>query len=306
MGRMSRPAARCAPALVPLLVMAASLAGCARNALERPRYAYSPEAFSAALEARVPGISPALAEAPFVVDEQTVNRARDVMARLPRGPERMQALVDFLNAPEPEGLGLRYDWQATGDAETTLARRRGNCVSLASVLVGLGRGLGWPVYYAEVRARTPETKEFEGVRALSDHMAVLITPRSAQMLVDFTGLIDRIESVQIIDDLTAYAHILNNLSAEHVLRVDSSPEPAAWTRALAGFGLATQVQPELGRAWDNMGRAVTRRGRVEEPRAAYGRAVELDTAFGSPERNLTVMETRATGKTAILEKAAPE
>ena len=293
-------------AVVSWVATAASLAGCATNAGDQPRYAYTPEAFTTALEGRVPGIPPALAEAPFIVDEQTVKRARALMARLPRGPDRMQALVDFLNQPEPEGLGLRYDWQATGDAETTLARRRGNCVSLASVLVGLGRGLGWPVYYAEVRARHPETKEFEGVRALSDHMAVLITPRSAQMLVDFTGLIDQIQSVKIIDDLTAYAHILDNLSAEHVLSVESSPDPAAWTRALAGFRRATQVQPELGRAWNNMGIALTRLGRFEEAREAYGRAVELDTAFGSPERNLTVMETRATGKTAILEKASPE
>ena len=81
----------------------------------------------------------------------------------------------------------------------------------------------------------------------------------------------------------------------------SSAAEAAWSAAVNGFRLATRIQPELGRAWNNLGIALTRLGRYAEARAAYQRAMALNTAFGSAERNLAVMETRAIGAPAIRE-----
>jgi tetratricopeptide (TPR) repeat protein len=279
---------------------------CAGTPRKKNTLAYSADSFQTEIQARVPELSPTLSRPPFVVDDETIERARAMVMAAPRGPKRVQALVDFLTVAKPEGLGLVYDWSATGSAASTIERGSGNCVALASVLVGLGRGLKWPIYYAEARTRRPETQEFEEVKALSDHMAVIVVAKTVQMIVDFTGLLDEAYSVHPIDDLTAYAHIVNNFAAQAVMTTDSEIEEAAWKQAISGFDLATRIQPNLGRAWNNKGIALSKLGRFDEAREAYRHAVELDTAFGSAKRNLTLMETRALGDTQILENGVPQ
>lgn len=277
------------------------LAGCASNRPAKPRLAYSTDDFRSEIQARAPEIPERLTQAPHEVDAATIERAREHVMRAPRGPDRIHALVEFLSLPRPEGLGLEYEWAATGTAALTIERGRGNCVALAAVLVGLGRGLGWPIYYAEARTRRPETQAFEQVVAVSDHMAVLVVAKTVQMIIDFTGQVEEIYSIRPIDDLTAYAHILNNIAAQSLMNVDPGTDEATWQRAASGFELATRIEPALGRSWNNLGIALTRLGRFDEARQAYRRAVELDTAFGSAERNLTIMETRAIGETSVLE-----
>jgi tetratricopeptide (TPR) repeat protein len=280
--------------------------GCATASRENVELAYRPDSFRVEILARVPDLSQALSEAPFVIDSAIIERARARVLSTPRGPARVQTLVDFLMDPEPEGLGLAYDWASTGSASVTIERGRGNCVSLASVLVGLGRGLDWPIFYAEARTRRPETQAFEEVTALSDHMAVIIAAKSVQLIVDFTGLVEDIYSIRPIDDLTAYAHVINNIAAQSVMSNQGTMDTAAWTGAIAGFDLATRIEPTLGRAWNNKGIALSKLGRFEEAREAYQRAVELDTAFGSAGRNLSMMETRARGKAEIIETPIPK
>jgi len=296
-----------APALLLTLVTTlVTQSGCWVTTRENRRLVYSPEEFNSALIARIPDIPPALAHAPFLLDESIIERARIHILKAPRGPERVQALVDFLAEPAPQGLGLTYDWRATGNAAATLAHGSGNCVALASVLIALGRGMDWPIYYAEARRKRPETREFQDLTALSDHMAVVLAARSFQMIIDFTGLLDEVEDLRPIDDLTAYAHIINNMSAQRVMTSDVAPTRAQWEIAEKGFRLATRIQPGLGRSWNNLGIALTRLERFEEARFAYERAVSLDTAFGSASRNLVVMETRAAGETSIQQSPLPE
>jgi len=289
-----------------MLSVLIGLAGCTGASREKPVLAYDHDAFRSEIATRVPGISAALARAPHEIDDATIARARRHVLQTPRGPGRVQVLVDFITTPEPEGLGLVYDWSASGTAAVAIERGRGNCVSLASVLVGLGRGLDWPIFYAEARTRRPETQEFEEVVALSDHMAVLVVAKTVRLFIDFTGLLDEVYEVRPIDDLTAYAHILNNLAAQSVMHNDASIEASDWQNAVAGFELATRIEPELGRAWNNLGIALSKLGRFDEARNAYQRAVELDTAFGSAERNLSMMETRALGGATIVESPLPD
>lgn len=260
---------------------------------------FEPEAFSAELRHRVPDIPDGLTVAPFVVPKELVRRARKRVMRRPRGPKRVEELVEFLQAAPPEGLGLRYDWAATGSAAQTLELGRGNCVSLASVFVGIGRGLGWPIYYAEARTRRPEEQNFEEITALSDHMVVVIVPETFSLIVDFTGLLDKVEDLRLIDDVNAYAHVVNNRAAHSLMHIDRSANASEWRAAANGFRLATRIEPDLGRAWNNLGIALSRLERFDEARAAYERALALDTAFGSAERNLTVMETRLLGEATI-------
>lgn len=227
--------------------------------------------------------------------------ARKHVMAAARGGDRVRALVDFLSNPKPDGLGLQYDWAVSSTAERTLELGRGDCVALATVMIGLGRGLDWPIYFAEARTHEPEMREFSEITVLSDHMVVIVVAKTVQMVVDFLGLVGDHYEIRPIDDLTAYAHLINNVAGHRVISAKAESGEDGWAAALDGFMLATRIQPDLGRAWNNLGIAYSRLGRFDEARVAYQRAVELDTVFGSPERNLTIMETRAAGAPTVTE-----
>jgi tetratricopeptide (TPR) repeat protein len=270
-----------------------------------PQLIYTPEAFSAALLERVPGIDHKLTIPPFLVEPEYVERANDRILEVPIGPDRVRALVDALSASPPKRFGLEYNWLASTNAHRTLESRMGNCVALASVLVGLGRGLGWPIYYAEARARRLETHEYEEITFVADHMVVIVAARTFQLVIDFTGELSEDYTLKPIDDLTAYAHLINNVAGQRIALAEGRASVEDWQLALKGFELASQIQPDLGRAWNNRGVALTRLERFDEAKLAYERALVLDTSFDSAQRNLEIMQTRSAGKTTVAEKSIP-
>jgi hypothetical protein len=275
--------------------------GCVSPGRHQRVLAYEPDAFRVAVHERVPELSEEMTRPPFEVGRKEIALAHKRVLAAPRGAPRVEALVAVLTDPPPDGLGLRYDWAVSATAARTLELGRGNCVALASVLVGLGRGIGWPIYYAEARPRRPEIHEFEDLTAVSDHMVVIVVAKTVQMVIDFTGLIGEGYDIRPIDDLTAYAHLINNIAGHRLIDESRHATEADWELALQGFELATRIQPELGRAWNNLGIAYARLHRFDEARYAYGRALELDTAFGSPQRNLSLMETRAAGEPTVIQ-----
>lgn len=281
------------PLLLGLSFLGVGSLGCASN--ERPRFDYEPEEFRAALLERIPDLPEPLLTVPFVVPDSLVKRARMMIRQRPFGPARVEALVDTLMKQEPEGIGLIYDWRSSATAGQTLTRGRGNCLSLASVLVGTGRGLGWPVYYAEARAAEPQTEDVGDIRVLIDHIVVVITAETVRQVIDFTGLVDKGYQLRVIDDLTAYAHLINNMAAQRILAAGPEAGEADWRDAAEGFRLAIRIQPELARAWNNLGLALSRLAEVDAAREAYARAVELDDTFGAAGGNLAILETRASG-----------
>ena len=277
-------------------------AGCASlERVESMQLIYSPGDFRAALRARIKETQAGAASAPFIVQADDVAKAKARILEAAPGPASVRALVKSLSTDPPVGFGLEYDWLASSTARQTLASRRGNCVALASVLVGLGRGLGWTVYYAEARARQPETHEDDEVTFVTDHMVVVVADKTSQIVIDFTGQVDDHYEVRPIDDLTAYAHLVNNIAGQHIARVEGIATDEDWRIALAGFERAAQIQPKLARAWNNLGIALTRLGRFDEAQSAYEQALGLDSYFGSTRRNLDILQTRATGKTKVAE-----
>jgi hypothetical protein len=277
-------------------------AGCAATPSDGPHLAYDAESFRDVVRGRAPELSERMLRVPFEVPSEMIERARRRVMAAPRGHARVRALVDFLSDAEPDGLGLVYDWATSTTAERTIELGKGDCVALAMVMVGLGRGLEWPVYFAEARTQKPELHEFEELTVLSDHMVVIVAAKTVRMVIDFLGMVEEGYVIRPIDDLTAYAHLVNNVSGHRVINRAAGDAADEWAGALAGFELATRIQPDLGRAWNNLGIAYTRSGRFEEARDAYHRAVDLDTAFGSPEHNLTIMETRAKGEPTMTER----
>jgi len=287
------------------LIVLIGLCGCASNSSSDQRLSYRSEEFRAELRERVPTLSGELGRPPFEVTRDISILAERRVMSAPPGASRVRALVSFLSDPKPTGLGLKYDWAVSANAKATIKSGRGDCVALATVLVGLGRSLGWPIYFAEARTLTPITHEFREVTVLSDHMVVIVLAKSVRMSIDFLGLVEEGVDIRPIDDLTAYAHLINNVAGQRVLNEKGADLMAVWSVAQKGFELATQIEPRLGRAWNNLGIAYTRLGQFDQARLAYQRAVELDTAFGSAEHNLMIMETRVRGGTTMIESKLP-
>jgi len=261
--------------LVLCVASSTGLVGCASSSAKGRLLIYDSESFRAILAERVPELSDRMLRTPFEVSKKVQALAEKRVLSAPRGPARVRALVDFLSTPKPRGLGLQYDWAVSSIAEPTLELGRGDCVALATVMVGLGRGLGWPIYFAEARTREPETHEFAELTVLSDHMVVIIVSKTVRMVVDFLGMVDDGYDIRPIDDLTAYAHLINNVAGHRVISGEDGTTQKGWSAALDGFKLATRIQPELGRAWNNLGIAYTRLGRFDEALESMERAVEL-------------------------------
>jgi tetratricopeptide (TPR) repeat protein len=306
---MRDPRGVCVSALLSLILlstMMATILGCASTGRRDPnQLIYSPEDFQAELLARVPQLTSDLNVAPYVVEQNDVDLAEQRILEVPHGPGRVRALVAALSADPPTGFGLKYHWLASSTASRTLESRQGNCVALASVLVGLGRGLGWPIYYAEASTSKLDTHEYKEITFVSDHMVVVVAAKSFQIVVDFTGQIDDQYTLRPIDDITAYAHLINNIAGQHIARIEGTARDEDWQIALKGFELATQIQPDLGRAWNNRGIALTRLERFDEAKVAYEHALALDNSYGSARRNLEIMRTRAEGQTTVAEEPIP-
>ena len=64
-------------------------AGCRTTARDGVRLAYEPEAFTAALISRSPDIPHSLAEAPYLLDADIIERAKVHTLKEPRGPQRV-------------------------------------------------------------------------------------------------------------------------------------------------------------------------------------------------------------------------
>lgn len=301
-----RPIGNLASPLLITLVLAGvvGLSGCvSKTPWTDPGLSYESKEFKSVLRKRAPILGRGLHRAPFEVSRKTRTLAQNKLAAAPSGSDPVWTLISLLSEPKPAGLGLAYDWSVSANAKQTLKLGRGDCVALATVLVGLGRSLDWPIYFAEARTENPIVHEFEELTVLSGHMVVIVLSQEGRVVIDFLGLVDSDDyDIRPIDDLTAYAHLINNVAGHKVIGGVSGDSLERWKAAQAGFELATQIQPNLGRAWNNLGIAYTRLGKIDAARSAYERAIELDTVFGSPARNLTIMETRALNGTTLLDQ----
>jgi tetratricopeptide (TPR) repeat protein len=262
-----------------LLCIAVSVSACAARSPARQRLAYTPAEFRREVARRAPDLDPESVRVPFELSGEIVERARQVVSLAGRPGPSVLALIDFVSDAPPRGLGLQYEWRATQSARDTLRLGRGNCVSLASVLVGLGRGLGWQIHYGEARSPNPELLLEDDIAIRRHHMVVVVRLEGVRAVVDFAGIFESRHSAHPIDDISAYAHIINNRASQLILAAKREGVAPPWERALEGYRLAAQLQPEFASAWSNEGVALARLGRLEEARVAYARAHSVDPSL---------------------------
>jgi tetratricopeptide (TPR) repeat protein len=271
-------------------LVATLMLGCNPSGARAPRLEYGAAELRQEIQRRAPRQPISDIIVPFEIEAEAIEIARRVVLRRTGSQQQILALVDSLS--DPDAFGLRYDWGAMGSAQQTLERGAGNCLSLASVLIGLARGLGWRAYYVEATPADLEHYIETDITVWADHMVALVATREARAFVDFSGESDRSYRLKPIDDLAATAHFYNNRAYGWIHRAGGDTSPIPWDLALADFEMATRIRPGFARAWNNAGVALTRLGRVERAKRAYDTAISIDAELPSPRQNLTLLQAR--------------
>lgn len=227
---------------------------------------------------------------PHQVDADAIERAREVVGGLANTSQRAQALFDAIFA---DGVfGMRYKPIVTIPANDALERREGNCLTLASVFVGLARGVGMRAFYLDASKRVGEVDTEEEVIVNMGHITAAVESERGTLAMDFGWDLPRGDYYRRLDDDEAVAHFYNNRGYE---RLDESMRAGTeldWPGAALDFALATEIRPDFTRGWNNLGIADARLGRRDEAIRAYRRAAELDDEFAAPRTNLGVLALR--------------
>lgn len=285
-----RSAARI-PVIAPILLVALGCAGA------RP-YDHTPEGMRRELSRRLSEADAADVVVPFEIDDAAVARAKEIVRDVAPGTEPLDALVASLS--DPGGFGLHYEWATTGTAAETLAHGGGNCLSLSSTLVGIARSVGFQARYLEVIVAEPRWRTDGDLAIQADHVAALVDSGTRHLFVDFTGKLKLARSTRVIDDFEALAHYYNNRGYELLHRAASAGDPIPWPEAARNFELATRIDPNQARAWNNLGVARARQGDDKGARLAYEQALRVESGNQSAHLNLVVLYIRA----GYLAKAA--
>lgn len=174
----------------------------------------------------------------------------------------LRALVD------PLAGGLREVSGVTRTASGALEAGEADCVSLAHLLVALGREAGVDARF--VAARGPEAAHHQaGLRVEVWHLAAGVETRRGLVAFDFGGVSrPRPEEAEVVADARAASIYLSNRGAERLLAGD----PAG---ALSWLRRAVAEDDEHLAAWVNLSVALRRVGRPEEARRAARRALDL-------------------------------
>ncbi len=240
----------------------------------------SPAMFRAVAARRLPGASPRELAAPWEVDREMAAWARQAVAGEADPRRRLEALVRAL--VDPARPPLAWDPHRTGTARQAWAWRRGDCLTMTNLFVGLARSVGLDVVYVEVVGFEEEDREGD-LDVRRRHVAAAWGRGDMVAVVDFSELRGRYARYRRLSDLEAAARFRNTLGYQ-ALRDGKLGE------AVRHFRAALALDPRLAWAANNLGVALRRLGRLREAAAAYRRALALDPRYPAALRNLALLE----------------
>ncbi len=236
---------------------------------------------------RVPELAPEEVPVLFEVDPAVVEQVRSQIGLAELDIDRVKQVVRLITSER--GLGLRYDRGSLGTAAQSIERGTGNCLSLAAVLVGVSRGLGWRAVFTEMSLREDELLYEADLAISEEHMGAKIKAGSATLYIDYSGRMSIRSRVRSVSDLRATAQFYSNNAYELLHLAHVAGEPIPWSEVGRRFEIATRIDPEFAQAWNNLGVARSRLGDVEGAERAYERAIALGGHMDSAERNLRLL-----------------
>jgi len=175
---------------------------------------------------------------------------------------------------------ITYNAFDTLSASRTFAKKSGNCLSLTSLFVASARHLGLEASYLVVDVEP--TWDHQGLTMIRyEHIVAYGRLSSGETyIVDFLpDFIIRELNSELITDEHAISLYLNNLGAE--LLADGTDD-----KALVYLARALQIRPDFSDAWNNMGIALRRAGRMLQAEFSFRQAIVLDQANYSALSNL--------------------
>jgi Flp pilus assembly protein TadD len=242
---------------------------------------------------RARGIEPATVVLPY---ELTPEMKEWVHQNVPEGAPAEDRLRLLLNALlDPKRLNLTYEAHFTGTAVEAFARHHANCLAFTNLFVGMAREIGVAVFYLDVDDIQKFEKEGDLV-VVSGHISAGYGAGRETRILDFSAApIVAYRGIRQISDQTAVALYYSNRGGE-LLRSGQHEEALGWLRT------AVVLDPDLARAWINLGVARRRNGDLPGAEAAYRKALELDPEAVSAYQNLASL-LRLRGSTGANEEA---
>ena len=226
------------------------------------------------------GLDPATVVVPHEIsDEMRIWVHREVPDSTPADQLLTRLLAAII---DPGGLRVEYEARHTATAKEVFQSRRANCLAFTSLFVGLAREVGVPVVYLDVDDIEKFEKEGDLV-VVSGHVSAGYNTGADLKILDFSAApAAQYRKVHPISDVTAVALFHSNRGAE-ALRGGHTEEALGWLRK------AVAIDPDLGRAWVNLGVALRRAGDLAAAEAAYRKALEVEPTAISAYQNLAAL-----------------
>jgi hypothetical protein len=255
--------------------------GCA----EAPKHIYTPDEVRSVFESRVSTQMRDEIVIPFEIDDEIRQLAQDVTRNAPGDSEKVRAIVHAITSLA--GFSISYDWLSNKTAREVFREGKGNCLAYSNLFVGMARAVGVDAVYADVMFTERVTREAEIV-VKSTHITAAVTLGSGPTLIDFTSTPERkYTAFKVIDDLEAIANFYNNQGFLYGYFTESEDvdfDPLE--KELEMYRLALEILPTFGRARNNLGVALRRRGRVDEAVEQYKLAIQQDPKYVEAHSNL--------------------
>jgi tetratricopeptide (TPR) repeat protein len=191
----------------------------------------------------------------------------EVLAGATSPGRRFEALVRFVHAPE--GLGLRYDNEATRSVAEAYAARRANCVSFTLLFLALAREAGLDVRPQRIR-RILSWRQEAGTLYLNSHVFAHVRIGVREYAVDFTTepVVAR-DPPEAIDTRQLLGHYYNNRAMEALARQDGDTAERL-------LRIALRLDPAFAPHWSNAGVVRHRAGDPAGAARAYAEALARD------------------------------
>ncbi|MEE4277203.1 MAG: transglutaminase domain-containing protein [Halieaceae bacterium] len=261
--------------LLPVLLSACASSGSRTTGLEVPPLRFADEVYEVGDALREPEV-----DVLALSDEM-----RAFVARHTEGvnspQRRLQALHQAVKAED--GLDMRYDPFADGDARQAFERGTANCLSYAHMFIALARHAGLDARYQWMEVR-PEWHRIGERVAVRLHVNVSVIDRDgSHFMVDIDPLRrHEVAGSRIMSDPEGLALYHNNLA---MMAFAEERPVEAWKSVVRGL----RVAPDLSQLWVNLGAIYRVAGQDRDAEAAYHEALRVNRLDRSAMNNLVVL-----------------
>lgn len=199
-----------------------------------------------------------------------------------RPQRRLERLVEFMFAPEPEGLGMTYADDASHTVTEAYGTRQANCLGFTLMVVALAREVGLDAYGQEID-RAFSWHQQNGILFQYNHINAGVRIDMERFTVDVASdSVIAARPPQRIHDRRLLAGYYSNRAVE--LLAHDQPALAA-----SHIEAALAQDPAYASAWNNAGVVRMRSGDAAGAERAYARALRLAPDHGGALTNLYVL-----------------